>query len=341
MLNKRWKYLAVVVSLVVVSVCNAQQLPIFTQYKLNGQVLNPAIAGAYGFTTLNLTSREQWAGFKGAPSTYTLSTEWRLLKRKNSVSSSLFGLRKLQKSRQGRVGFGGVLYSDNNGQVRNTGAKFAYSYHIDLPTTQLSLGVALNAFQIRFDKENLTFPEDGVTEEPLLSGDFKESMFAPDASIGAFILGRRYYFGISANQLFQSTIKIGGSLNHYRLTRHYFINSGYKFYIGQDYDIEPSFLIKTTEADVKGFLNKLKGMQHQEDLSVRVYYRDDYWGGVAYRTNGDLLILTGMRYQQFYFEYSFDYALTSIRNYSYGSHELSLGIRFGAADGRFRWKDRF
>src|SRR6056297_763107 len=94
---------------------NAQQMPIYTQYKLNGHVLNPAISGARGVTTINLTTREQWLGFKGSPNTYTLSAEWRLLKRRAGVSSGLLGIKRLQSGREGRVGLGGVIFRDNNG----------------------------------------------------------------------------------------------------------------------------------------------------------------------------------------------------------------------------------
>lgn len=319
-------------------VLKAQQLPTYTQYKLNAHVVNPAISGANGWTTINITAREQWLGFKGSPNTYTLSGEWRLLKRRGTVGSSLFGVKRKQRSRDGRVGLGGVVYTDNNGHITNTGGRFSYAYHIGLMQSQLSFGAAISLFQIKFDKDNLTFPEG---YEPLIErGDFNESMFAPDAAVGAYYLTKRYYLGLSGNHLFQSYIKIGGT-KQYKLLRHYYFNAGYTFPIGQDYELEPSLLIKFTEPDVKGFANKLSGLDSQTDINVKFYFRDDYWGGFTYRTNGDLVLLAGVRYNQFYFAYSFDYTLSSIRKYSYGSHEISIGFRFGYADQRFRWRDRY
>ena len=316
----------------------SQQLPTYTQYKLNAHVVNPAISGASGWTTVSITAREQWLGFKGSPNTYTLSGEWRLLKRQGAVTSGLFGVRTKQRSREGRVGLGGVVYSDNNGHITNTGGRFSYAYHIGLHQSQLSFGASLSVFQIKFDKDNLTFPEG---YEPIIEkGEFNESMLAPDASIGVYYLTKRYYAGLSGNHLFQSYIKIGGS-NQYKLLRHYFLTAGYMFPIGRDYELEPSMLMKITEPDVKGFTNKITGLDTQTDINVKLYYRDDYWGGFSYRTNGDLVILAGVRYNQFYFAYSFDYTLSSIRKYSYGSHELSIGFRFGYSDQRFRWRDRY
>lgn len=318
-----------------------QQLPIYTQYKLNGHVLNPAISGAYGFTTINLTTREQWLGFKGSPNTYTLSGEWRLLKRGAGVSSGLLGIKRLQKSREGRVGLGGVVFRDNNGHVSRTGAKFSYAYHIKLYSSQLSFGVGLSAFQFKVNTDDLVFPEDDTRPDPILSDDFRESLFSPDATVGVFYLARNFYAGISGEQLFQSLIKLNSSLDEYKLLRHYYINSGYQFYISDDYRLEPSILLKVSEQDVKGIADKLSSLKYQTDINIRLFYKDDYWGGLSYRTNGDIVAMGGVRYQNFYIGYSFDYTLSRIMNYSYGSHELSLGYRFGASESRFDWLDRY
>jgi hypothetical protein len=72
-----------------------------------------------------------------------------------------------------------------------------------------------------------------------------------------------------------------------------------------------------------------------------LYFKDDYWGGLSYRTNGDIVAMGGVRYNNIYIGYSFDYTLSRIMNYSYGSHELSLGVRFGAGEKRFDWMDRY
>ncbi|NJM14171.1 MAG: type IX secretion system membrane protein PorP/SprF [Bacteroidales bacterium] len=37
---------------------NAQQLPIYSQYMMNGFLVNPAAAGLEGYTAFNFTARE-------------------------------------------------------------------------------------------------------------------------------------------------------------------------------------------------------------------------------------------------------------------------------------------
>ena len=50
----------------------AQQLPVYSQYMMNGFLINPAVAGHEGYTAINITAREQWLGMKDAPGTYAV-----------------------------------------------------------------------------------------------------------------------------------------------------------------------------------------------------------------------------------------------------------------------------
>jgi hypothetical protein len=76
----------------------------------------------------------------------------------------------------------------------------------------------------------------------------------------------------------------------------------------------------------------------QTDINAKLYYSDEYWFGLSYRTNNTLVTMLGVSVNMFYFGYAFDASLGAIRNYSSGSHELMLGLRFGDTNvRRFRW----
>ena len=75
----------------------AQQVPLYSQYMMNGFLLNPAVAGSEGYTAINLTAREQWLGLKDAPKTHAVSGQTRILK--NSYISKGSNIRKSQKHR--------------------------------------------------------------------------------------------------------------------------------------------------------------------------------------------------------------------------------------------------
>jgi type IX secretion system PorP/SprF family membrane protein len=108
----------------------------------------------------------------------------------------------------------------------------------------------------------------------------------------------------------------------------FFLTGGIKFPLTPDWVLEPSAFIKASDMFFKSI---------QMDLTARVYFKDDYWAGISYRTNDAIIAMLGLKYDRFYFAYAFDFTLTDIRNQSYGTHELSLAVKFGESARRYRW----
>jgi type IX secretion system PorP/SprF family membrane protein len=82
--------LIIIAAVMLAAGLDAQQLPVYSQYIFNKYLINPAVAGADGYTSINLTTRQQWAGYKGAPQTYSLSGQGRLLKQKYLIKDNIF-----------------------------------------------------------------------------------------------------------------------------------------------------------------------------------------------------------------------------------------------------------
>jgi hypothetical protein len=88
----------------------AQQLPLYSQYIMNGYLLNPAIAGHDGYTSFNMTARQQWLGFPNAPQTQSFSAQTRVLKRSFILKGRSVSNKRFIPSTNGRVGLGGFIY---------------------------------------------------------------------------------------------------------------------------------------------------------------------------------------------------------------------------------------
>src|SRR5665647_2019055 len=80
---KDMSHLRSIISAIVIffifGISEAQQVPMYSQYIMNGFLINPSFAGRDGYTSVNLTVREQWTGMAQAPSTYALSFQTRIL----------------------------------------------------------------------------------------------------------------------------------------------------------------------------------------------------------------------------------------------------------------------
>ncbi len=311
----------------------AQQLPLYSQYKNNGFLLNPAMAGYDGFTSINLTARKQWLGFTDSPLTYSASAQTRLMRRSYRIQNRRRNNR-LISSTKGRVGLGGFVFSDVNGLVSRTGIQFSYAYHIYMYRNQLSFGLAGQAFQYKIDRDRISTYSELINSggDPVIESNLNYVAYIPDANVGVFWTSPEFYLGVSANQLFQSKLKLGsGALGNLRLLRHYYLMGGYRFINRRSgFDVEPSFLLKTTEQ-----------LMPQADITLKLYYQTDYWIGATYRTNGTIAAMFGVRAENIYVGYAYDYALSAIRKYNFGSHEIFVSFKFGSNARRYRWLNRY
>jgi type IX secretion system PorP/SprF family membrane protein len=307
---------------------DAQQLPLYSQYIMNGYLLNPSIAGSDGFTSFNLTAREQWLGFTDAPQTRSFSFQTRLLKKSYVIKQKSVSNRKLKPSTKGRVGLGGFIYHDKNGAVERIGFQGSYAYHIFLRNDQLSFGLSGGLFQFRIKGDEITYLDDG---DMVIEEGVRKVLYVPDANFGVYYLNYKYFGGFAINNLFQSYLKFGNqALDEYKQIRHYYLMGGYRFDFRRDHEIEFSGLLKATER-----------LSFQADIGVKYYYRQDYWAGLVFRTNGTAITVLGVRIKQLHIGYAFDYNLSSIRKYSWGSHELVLALKLGDNARRYRWIQRY
>ena len=311
----------------------AQQVPMYSQYIMNGFLINPSYAGLDGYTTINLTVREQWVGLDQSPSTYAASFQTRILK--NSYISKSTAVRKklVKPTKGGNVGVGGYLFNDNNGIMRRTGMQGVYAYHIPMGRTggvpnNLALGLAFTAYQFAINTDGLIYD----VNDPLLN-NYDRSVFIPDFNFGASYTTTKYYAGFAMTSLLRGSLLFADTTDTKRTELgHYFLTGGIKFDLNRQWRIEPSVLIKSSDMFFKAI---------QMDLTARVYYNEDYWAGISYRTSDAIILMMGLKYDRFYFAYASDFTLTDIRKASFGSHEFTFAVKFGESARRYRWLNQY
>jgi len=273
-----------------------QQLPQYSQYILNRYVINPASAGSENYFVGQTNYRNQWAGITDAPSTYILSVN-------GPVSSNM--------------GLGGYVFSDVTGPTRRNGFSFSYAYHIKL-NDELKLSMAVNAGLLQFtvDGTEITFAEDG---DDILASATENNLF-PDAGFSFYLYGPNYFFGASAPQLIRNQLDFDNSIKDPtgRLTSHYFITGGYTYQLNDDFELEPSMLLKYVSP-----------VPLQYEFSFRGIYKQQFWLGGSYRKSDAIVMLAGFTLQEnISIGYAYDFIQSDLGNYSSGSHEIMLSIKF-------------
>jgi type IX secretion system PorP/SprF family membrane protein len=306
-----------------------QQLPLYSQYLFNKFLINPAVAGSDGYTSLNMTARDQWVGYSGAPRTFSFSLQTRMLKGNYKLKQNWLNRKVYRPKTDGKVGLGGYIFSDKNGLIQRTGFQVSYSYHMWVQEkTQLSLGISFTGYQFKINEKEINFED---PNEPWLNNNLRRGIFVPDLSFGVYLLNAKYSLGFSAEQLLQAAAKIGSAAyKNFKMSRQYYLFGSYDIKSGNNAVIQPSFLFMMSEQ-----------IRPQADIGVTYITNQAFWAGLAYRTSGALIANIGVKHQRLFIGYAIDFTLQEIQRITYGTHEITLAYKFGDSSRKFRWLDRY
>jgi type IX secretion system PorP/SprF family membrane protein len=236
----------------------AQQLPHYTQYVLNGYILNPALAGIENYTDVKLSHRHQWVGIEGAPIT-TYATIHAPLKKSDYERETATGFRASGENPRGRAywqeytkadphaGIGFTVINDRTGPLNRFAAYGTFAYHLGIaPKTSISAGISVGIKNTSLDAGKLSFD---VPIDPAVAGSGYLNRISPDISAGVYLYSADYFVGLSAQNVIptrlkfaEDTVKLVGG----RLVPHLFLTAGYKYFLSDDITFLPVPCLNTS-----------------------------------------------------------------------------------------------
>ncbi len=302
-------------STIVIVSASAQQATQYSMYMLNPFAFNPAYAGYDNSLSLTGVYRSQWVGLEGAPETRSLNAHSPLY---------LFG-----------GGLGISLESENTGSWKRTGVFGSYSYSVPTGTGSLSLGLSAGFLQRELDGSLVRTPGTILDDEgnpidhqdPILStGLHSGAGLAFNA--GVFFRSGNLDAGLSVLNLSETAIDMGDI--RFKPDRTFFAFLKYRLQLTDDFQLEPSVLLKST------------GEQTQADFSALLRFRENIFAGASYRgynseTQDAIVILTGIKLsEKLSLGYSFDMTSSSLNTVSNGTHEILLNYNLNKPIGQGR-----
>jgi type IX secretion system PorP/SprF family membrane protein len=275
----------------------AQQTAMYSQYFFNNYAYNPAVGGTQNTVDVSSNHRYQWVGLTDAPRTYTLTVQGPTKNRK--------------------MGIGAKLFTDHVGPTRQTGLQFSYSYIFKInEKIRLSLALSAGILEWKVDAHKINLYSAG--DQVLVNSVMRT--LVPDASFGFHLFHDNWYFGASAPNLLQSKLTFSNTqnTNQSRQEAHLYVNGGYRFQLSDDFQLEPGVMVK--------YVNPAP---IQFDPMLRLIWKDQLWIGGVYRTMDAASAMIGFNYaKNLAIGYSYDFTMTNLRNYSSGTHELMLSVKF-------------
>ena len=303
----------------------AQQKPHYTQYFQNMAVLNPAVTGMENSIAFKAGFRNQWVGLDNAPETKFLTINMPLNIGSNTFSGFAdYGVKEpsTRSERDDYVsslshhGIGLVVLNDKTGPINRTTFNLTYAYHLNVADyANLSVGVGGGINQINLDATRLQFEN---PSDPALKSNNLLKRVNPDLNAGIHFYTSSFYFGAVVQQVLNSTVSYNQGYTTAKDKRHYFLTSGYRIWLNEEFSLIPSAMLRFTPPVPKSF-----------DANLKIAYKTDFWLAGTFRHNDSFAAMLGFNIANTVnLGYSYDYSTSRLNTISSGSHEIVLGLNF-------------
>ncbi len=294
---------------------HAQQLSLFTQYRENATIINPAaIEGdffAYGKNlTFGASYRQQWVGLTNGPRTQIL--------RGSYLNTEYSGVTLLA---------GGQIINDQTGPTGFTGiyGRIGGVVTEDPEYSGLSIGLSAGLVQYRVNASDIRLrdPNDVI-------GQQDQAQLFPDVGLGIYYYqlvgdGNFFYTGLSIPQVIGLDLTFqdeNGEFFTKRIQHFYGLLGFYKFF-SDDSFLEPSVWVKyAPNAPINA------------DINLRYQTPSSFWLGTGVSTGGNFHVDAGIIIGQNTFDniirvgYGFDYSFSSFGPTAGSTHEINLTFSF-------------
>jgi len=295
-----------------------QQIPLFTQYRQNLGIINPAAVNSDFHTSethlsFGASYRTQWVDFDAAPVTQTIRGEYLL------DNGGGFGLL-----------FGGYLINDQTGPTGLTGAygRIAGILTDDPEYGGLSIGINVGVVQYRVNGSELFARDAG---DVLTMED--QSQIFPDVGFGVYYYKTIetgtfdddiFYSGISVPQVFGLNLDFqnaNGDFTTQRIQHFYGLLGLYHFFENNGI-LEPSVWIKYSP-----------NVPVNADFNLRYKFPNALWLGTGLSTAGTYHLEAGFAVGEnlgwdnvFKVGYGYDYSFNTFGPDAGNTHEINISF---------------
>ncbi|HCC71861.1 MAG TPA: hypothetical protein DEQ09_12030 [Bacteroidales bacterium] len=276
----------------------AQNYPVYSQYLLDGLVINPAYTGTREALTASLSIRRKSLHFEGSPLMGTFSLHSPL---KND-----------------RIALGLMSHYQTYGITTKASVFASYAFHIKTRKGRWSLGIKAGADMVNnnYSGVNTVEPDPAFTEAV-------SSYTLPNIGVGVYYSSDKLFAGVAVPEMFayQENSSRSGYEIYHDFDNYYFIaTAGGLINFTETLKFKPSTLIRYS------LTNPLL-----IDLNGNLIISDFLWIGVSWRLGEEVLvgILEFQISQQMKIGYAYEYNLGNISTFVGGTHEVALRFEFG------------
>ncbi|MDR1896360.1 MAG: PorP/SprF family type IX secretion system membrane protein [Prevotellaceae bacterium] len=301
----------------------AQQIPQYSQYLINGMLVNPAYTGYRETGYAQVFYHNQWMQ-AGTPQYFAFAIDGHLANGTNV----------------------GLAFSDERmGALAINSVAAAYAYRLRFDRADLSFGLSLGAKYYSLDYSTLR-PFQPV--DPVIQS--LRNRWTPDLNIGVYYGSSVFYAGLSARNITDGRILGGQVIDDFIIplsTWNAVLTAGFSIPLSERLTFRPSLMWQDDFAAPSHI-----------DLTAALLFFDRFWVGLCFRTDqpfgkneswGTLnelysgAVMTEIFVtNQMTLSYAFDFGLNQDSYKYFGGHEIAIGYYFARkVDSRYNRRYRY
>lgn len=277
-------------------VSKAQLYPLQTMYFQNQYLYNPALAGMEDKVNLNFDYMQQWSNFPGSPRIGSLTADFQPVE---------------------KVGLGLYLQQQQYGLIKQTVVKGSYAYHLPLNGSdeRLNFGLSLGVNNSRINTADVVGDQSDVVVQqynqikPYIDGDLGIAYTSSSFSLGASLPNLHDTFFKTSDSRFDSNQLLFMALASYKIN-----------IAGSSTNtvFEPMAAYRV----VRGYSNIVDAGFNLNMKNLGIYLQG------VYQSSHSMVVAVGYDGGPYVINIGYTYETGQIVNYTDGSLELGLKVRF-------------
>ena len=271
-----------------------------SQFSGNQTLYNPAYAGAYEMLAMNLSLRQQWTQFPGAPRIINFNAH-----------------SPIQRSRQAV----GLVYTRQEwGPLVGNYVYGNYAHRIYVGQGVLKFGLQAGILNRvtnwnLFDEFGVDDPTD-ITFDPDGTGRSVATKF--DAGLGVFFMTENYYVGASAKHITRPKfdhVRINDTNWHSQMPVDWFFMAGYRHHFNDMWSVRPEVLVRY-----------IPTVPVSVNVGMHMYFTNNYSFGANFMTGQRAVsfMAKAMITDNFRVGFSYDVYFGQVQSFQRGSYEIMV-----------------
>ncbi|PKP53666.1 MAG: hypothetical protein CVT92_02795 [Bacteroidetes bacterium HGW-Bacteroidetes-1] len=280
-----------------------QQFPLTNHYLFNPYSLSPTFAGSKGAGEFFFNYRKDWLNFANSPETYRFNTNFH-------IGNNMY--------------LGAEAFMDQVDIFQRFKGSLSYTYRLQMAENQfLHFGIWGSVYQNIINIDDIS----GNLNDPLIRNLDQLSKMTYNGGFSLIYFNKAFNVGFGMPTIMRTRdAYLLQSQGNFAFEQEYQFHISNTFNLGGDIGLMPFVVVRRTSNQPTII-----------DASATFIFSNRFWMSALYRNSQVLALgIGGELFNTMNLNYTYELGIGGIHYRSGGTHEITLGFRFGHYDGDVR-----